>query len=608
MLFATCALTGGAARAEAPLVTAVYPLGVRFDLSNGRLLDPSDVDVVRGASMLERVDRPLVFRALKDEVVAFEVLVFGAGGTRKVSVVGLDPAIRAQVFFLRGIRVDKPSQATNAHTLGRGVYPDALIPTSTIAVPELPAVTMMLVDLFVTKAAKGGVHRGALAIEGATPIPIAIDVLDRSMPDRDVAKIEAVNFGSLLALEKRHPERYREWLQLAHAHHLTIEVMRIVPSFKLDGVVDWNRWASRVQPYVEGSAFTSSAGYVGPRAGRPITRLVTPLAEWWPMQPSEDGLMPSNEVRWTSALRQLEEVLLVRGWLSRDPGTEWIIFINGLDEPKTDAKLRALKAYGELIDRAKLIDRKHFTVRADGVFGARVPGWSDEKKLESLAHAVDLFNLHGATDTAPIGLLREHGSRAMFYASLSGGEPAIPPIFLDATVLGARAWGWIVVRYGLDGAMNWEIDLTEGCVENPRCSEGGALNLDALLVYRGHEVGRAQFEPIPSLRLKMLRQSAQDALLWSLVQEKDPKAARRFAEEVIPRALGDGVLANERGLWPRDPRKYEAIREAMLDRLVSEGRDRPDVRMAVWAVVLSSIAGIGIARWANVHARARRRR
>jgi hypothetical protein len=128
------------------------------------------------------------------------------------------------------------------------------------------------------------------------------------------------------------------------------------------------------------------------------------------------------------------------------------------------------------------------------------------------------------------------------------------------------------VRYGLEGMLNWEVDFAAGCVRNPNCAPGG-MNLDATLIYRGHELGEGFDRPLPSIRLKMLRRGAQDAALWARLAEIDPDTARQIAEVMVPRALGDDIPNEGFGAWPQDPVTYERARAAMLDRIV--GVDQP---------------------------------
>ncbi|MCK6550161.1 DUF4091 domain-containing protein, partial [Myxococcota bacterium] len=552
---------------------------------------------------------PLHLRAARDEVLAFQVVLeprtgspalprtVQAGLTSFTYTTGGPAPIRATLHREVAIPVTEPSDTPNIHSLGVAAYPDVLVPTSTITIPPRPALAVLWIDLFVPRTAAAGRATAELVIEGATPIAIEIDILELTLPERDVAGLGAVNFGSLLSLEKRDPARFLAWMQLAHAHHFTIELMRPRPELDPTGVILWQRWAARVGPFVDGSAFSATSSYDGPRADRPITRFVLPLAEHWPSRPRDDGYLPSDAALWSRALAEWEQLARGNGWIGRPGATEWILFINALDEPKTPEKLRALADYRALIDAAKLEDRDHVQFRVDGVLGARIEGWPDARKVSELAGVVDLWNLHGATDTAPLGLLTspergERPRRAMFYASSSGGEPAIPPLVVDAPIAGARTWAWLVARYGLAGAMNWEVDVAAGCVERPRCTDAKVLNLDATLIYRGHEVGRATDEPIPSMRLKALRRGAQDVALLELLRAEEPDAAAAIAARVVPKALGDGLPRTGLGTWPRDARSFVTVREEVIDRLLGvmivEKRPNAALRAALVAIVFGS--------------------
>jgi hypothetical protein len=539
------------------------PEGVRIDLERGVVIDGAEGDAPMTSPR---------FRAAKDEVIAFQARLTGEPGAYRVRAPEL-AGLHVDVFIERGVRVTTRSKSDQVHSLGPAVYPDILIPSSTVTVPPAPAVAMLWIDVYVPRDAKTGAVTGALIVENErtrASLTIEIEVTAEVLPERDVAGLGAVNFGSLLEREKRDPQLLLRWMQLAHAHHLTIELMRPVP--KIGETIDWQGWAQRIAAYVDGSAFTPELGYVGPRAGQPITRFVAPLCEWWPVKPRDDGFLPSDPAAWSRALAEWEQLAIARGWFSHPRATQWIIFINSLDEPKTAEKLEAIAAYAPLIEAAHLQDRDRVWFRVDGVLGARIADWPDSRKLAELAPVVDVWNLHGATDTAPI--LANSGERFMFYASNSGGEPAIPPLAVDSAIAGARAWAWIVERYHLAGALNWEVDLRAGCLADPLCSEGRALNLDALLIYRGEEVGRTHDEPIASMRLKALRRGAQDVAKLAL---RDAGEREAIARTIVPRALGDDLPKIGLGRWPR---RFHAYDDAL------SGRTMVDLR---W------IAAIGIA-------------
>lgn len=585
---------GGEARAKG---LVVLPEGVRVDLHTGLVLDGLDAEDPVPLDRARKISaRPIRLRAARDEVFAFQVALTGEEQrVARAEITGFEGGIRATLFQERALVVTSPSESSKVFSLGPGHYPDILIPTSTVTIPAPPGLAVLWIDLFVPRETEAGVYNGVLRVEGTEELPIQLEVLRITLPERDVAKLGAVSFGSFLEREKEDPALLRRWMQLAHAHHLSIELMRPTPRVNEAGVIDWDAWATRFAPYLDGSAFAAKAGYIGPRANKPVTRFVAPVAERWPTEPTPDGFLPADGARWSKALGELEQLIVRRGWLEIPDRTEWILFINSLDEPKSPEKLDALMRYEALIQAAKLLERRHFTFRVDGVLGARIQDWPDHRKLRELGGVVDLWNLHGAVDTAPIDLLTDRfekhtDERAIFYASNSGGEPAIPPVVVDSPVVGPRAWGWIVARYGLDGALNWEVDFAPGCVENQRCSPGGFLNLDALLIYRGEEVGQARGEPVASMRLKALRRGAQDAALLALARERSPDRARWIVERMVPRALGDGLYKDGRGMWPRSAQLYHEAREELLS-LLDDGVDR-DVLKAPRVLILCAAAAV----------------
>lgn len=596
----------------------VYPDTIRFDLATGRLLMDPDVVGSDDPDAWRFGTSPLRVAAARDEVVAFQLRVRGEG-VHPVSVEGLDE-LSVSFFAELGIAIDRPTQSGAVRSLGPGLYPDPLIPTSTITAPPAPGIGMVWVDVHVPRDARAGPHRGAFVVGGAR-VDVELTVLDVTMPVEDVARLGTVNFGSLLEKARDDERHFLAWMQMAHAHRVDVEVMRVTPEI-VDGVIQWDDYLERIAPYIEGTAFTARAGYHGPRAGQPVVRWVVPHTDWWPVKRTEAGL-PSDPARWSSTLRAWEQKVSAMGWFGRPNATDWILFVNSLDEPKTVEQLDTMARYEALIDDAELEDRRRIWFRADGNFGPDYGGLSDEEVADRIGGVVDLWNLHGASNTAPIALMAKrraaHGERAIFYASNSGGEPSIPPLVIDAELVGARAWGWLVYRYDLYGALNWEVDYhAGGCVKNPRCSEGGRMNLDANLVYRGEELGRRRHEPIASIRLKTLRRGAQDVAIASLLARQKPTVPQGIARILVPRALGDDLPDTGRGLWSVDAKAYDRARAAMLTQLgggtvIPTSAIRTDGKATLRPKWWSYVYGIGVIAlvalvWWRVSARAMRSR
>lgn len=567
----TLALAASGAANAADLRLAAYPEGVRFDLQDLRLIPAGRPDGPQESEDL-LLPTPLRLRAVRDEVVAFSVLVTGDAGAYPLAfdLSGTSTSTpEVSLLQARGVRIEAPSESDFVYSLGPGLYPGPLVPTRTATVPEAGG-ALLWVDIFVPLGTPAGEYSGALTV-GPSKVPVRLEVLPLDLPRADAARLGTVNFGSLLTRGHEDRAGERAWMQMAHAHGLSVEMLRPTPKVREDGSIDWASWAERVGPYIDGSAFSAAEGYRGPREGLPTTRWVVPLTDWWPDPATKAGL-PSNPERWARTLKAWEDFVAAKGWFDLPEATTWIVFINSLDEPHDPQTIESLAAYAPLLEAAKLDDRRRVLFRVDGNFGQRIQGYDDARMAEVLGPVTDLWNVHGAPWTIPwarlVKLRREQRDRVMAYFSNTSGEPSLPPTVIDAPLVGLRAWGWIVYRYELEGLLNWEIDYWhESCPGNPRCSPGGKMNLEANLIFRAEAYGGPKGVPWASMRLKALRRGAQDAALLALLADKAPDTAGLIAAAAVPHALGDQVPGRGRGAWSFDPRTYARARDAVLDRL-----------------------------------------
>jgi len=581
--------TRPAAADSAPRLTA-YQEGVRFDLRSQRFLPAGRTDGPQSSEAF-LLPTPVRLRAVRDEVVAVQVLVSGAPGTYPLSVVAeaastssVSPEL--SLYQAQPVVITGPSTSDFIHSLGPGTYPGPLKPTTTATISE-QGVALLWLDAFVPLGTPPGGYAWQLKV-GQSSLRLHIEVLPLDLPREDVARLGTVNFGSLIFRDQEQPGLQRRWMQMAHAHGVSVEVLRPTPKVRPDHSIDWQEWAERVGPYIDGSAFSAEAGYRGPREGLPTTRWVLPLTDWWPDEASKDRL-PSKPERWSQALKQWEAFAEAKGWFEHAQATTWIMFINSLDEPHDPETVQSLARYAALLDDAKLKDRSRVLFRVDGNWGQKIEGYDDQRMEEVLGEVTDLWNVHSAPWTIPWSRLqrlrRTDGDRVMAYFSNTSGEPSLPPMVIDAPVIGARAWGWVVARYGLEGLLNWEIDYwAEGCATDPKCSPGGQMNLEANLIFRAEAYGGRPGDAWASIRLKGLRRGAQDAALWSLLRAKDPDVAGQIAQALVPRALGDRVPDVGRGAWSLDPQSYARARNAMLDRLVAKAAPLPIAEVRVDAV------------------------
>jgi hypothetical protein len=552
----THARVGNDPRASATL--RVVSDGVRLDLKTGVPIDPG-------------TDRPpsTHVRAVRDEVLSWQLVVRAQPGEYPISV--KSDALDVRLFREVPIEVKESSRSSRVRSLGTGVYPDPLIETSTISMAPGQTFAVLWIDLWVPRQAQVGLHDVEIQVARLGKVSFRVDVLGRSLPERDVARLGAVNFGSILARKDNQPEAFRRILQLFHAHGVTVELMRWRPAIDAAGVIQWTEWREEIRPYLSGELFTPRRGYRGPWEGVEPSRMLIPLTDWWP-DPAKDRY-PSNPERWQAALRQWENTVKQVGGFDK---TLWFLFVNSLDEPKTEGDLKSLRSYETLIDRAGLERRSRVWFRVDGPFGARRLGWSSDQVATYLDPVVDLWNLHGASDTLDWPTLplykRTHGGKWMVYASGTSGEPTVPPVVLDAPLAGARTWGWLVAKHRLEGMINWEVEGdTARCLLREACEDWNGLNLDDTLFYAGNVLPELGEDVAPSIRLKMLRRGAQDAALLAMLEVERPELRHRLLETLLPDTSDSRAWRQRLGTWPRSTEAYDRARAFMVDILAREG-------------------------------------
>jgi hypothetical protein len=195
--------------------------------------------------------------------------------------------------------------------LGGGHPETVQLPASDNAVPGQKCQAVW-VDLYVPGAALAGTYRGKIHIHaGELSEPIALDlkleVLPIALPDEVHWTMELNRYNSPLQwldidLEQD-PERGKRLLhdcyRLAQAHRQTLTALPYRHSGKVDsapeyvpelagegtgvGIADWSRFDEYMGPLLDGSAFSTEQGYVGPRCGQPVTHFFLPFHEAWPV-------------------------------------------------------------------------------------------------------------------------------------------------------------------------------------------------------------------------------------------------------------------------------------------------------------------------------------
>ena len=547
----------------------------------------------------------------QNEVVAFQLQIESETPLRHVSVEISDlrgPApFRSpdcvRLFKEWYVEVKQASQegasAAGFDCLGLGWYPDALIPLDarvnaafgmpfdlpdrTNAVPD-QKVQGIWVDVFIAPDQAPGTYEGAIQVTAQAEVKtvqeslhLRLEVFPFALPQENHLGISLNDYGSI---SPRRMSREKLWAfyQLCHAHRCVLDVLYNAPKATGAGDalrLDWMEYDAAFGPLFDGRAFTAARGYRGPGEGVPVPRFYLPFETsggWaWPLPPEGIETAP-YETAVKEALREFERHFLEQGWTR----TKLMMFYNRYDE---SGRVKEISYLAQLLREAGLREPGRFLYRVDGGPPAVVRG-------VGLEH-VGIWCINGNVRYTHVAEQREiirHGGQIWVYSSNSAREPCIGAPYLDTEALALRTWGWIPWKYrdSVSTMCEWGTfyhgNLKRWRDPSLAAALGGkqVLNGDALLIYPGEFVGVDQ--PIPSIRLKVLRRGSQDyEYLWLLAQRTgDVQAGDDLLAGVLFRAMHEALkpgqdywTPGERDSRSHDPEQWDATRRRLAERIMA---------------------------------------
>ena len=425
--------------------------------------------------------------------------------------------------------------------------PDALIPLKLPYRSHLPSADNRVpgqtsqgfwVDIWVSKDTPPGNY--TLQVQLASlgqivPLALHLRVLSFEVPEEDAVVIDHNSYGaSWLAdqyphLAKRLGERFfdsAEYFHLLHAYHRIFyehhgilhqlgygHAGKVSPEFAptLEGkgkdrhIVDWALFDRHYAPLLDGSAFQNMH-----RPARPIPYVYLPINPEWPAS-FENWGEPGYEREFVNVVSAMERHFRAKGWVN----TRFEMFFNhkkrykGFSWDGDEARFPSDYAYFR--EYARLL---HESVPSDSpvkfVFRADV-SWTMERQWHELAGIVNFWVCGGGMFSwyaDQLNGLKERGDTLWTY----GGTPAVmePSSHISLDVL--RTW-----IQGSQGFVRW---LTTAPGPDPWFQFDGGTET---LVYPGDRFSLA--EPIPSIRLKLERNTLQDLAVLNALASRESVAA-----------------------------------------------------------------------------------
>lgn len=592
-----------------PRVWFIHDL-VKIDPRSGAAREAGDLYLSRQPAgyqekngVWDAKDKTIRLRGLRDEVVAFQVVVESDKplAVDSISVAGLKgPGL--SLFREWFLKVTEPSwnKARQVMSFGPGYYPCQLIPMGDPDLKEefawpvrLPCPSNKIdgqkalvfwADIYIPDTLSPGLHKGKVMVTiNGRPRQFSLELIvgGNRMP--------AVNHSGFIGTTRsiryyyvNKPELVQEINFLFHSHRLDMDPYTWYP--ETEGLGDslkviWDRrtpnlekdalgntdFIHDVAPYFKPEAYTEKNGYRGPAKNAAPSWITLPLQVGWFKR---KGVDYGDSLYWPSfkaACRRIHDKFNELGITQKR-----MVFINKGDEPKDLetlnlgrdhglALLECKKAFGmEYFNRLDIGGISHWGMHHFG------KGWDIDSFYDYLKDAFQIMNLNPGNGEYylkkyPFPEFRKnHPWQFWIYESNTSGEPGIGNVMLDCEAVGTVNWPWIMYRYRIDGGMFWEaldgIYSGDSVWLKPLFSKQdfAITNGDGAALYEGSFVFRKP-KMVPSIRLKLNRRGNQDYEYLYLLNllRGDSLASDSVARALIPAAQWESEIIFERDDWKK---------------------------------------------------------
>ncbi len=512
------------------------------------------------------------------------------------------------------VPISKAPRQGVRYPLKAGWYPDALVPFSAIkhgAPFNIPGEDFysidkegnpdmklneqtnqaVWIDVYIPNNTPSGMYEGYLTVtaenEQEYKIKLQVDVFNFMLPDEFHTTWEFMEYGRVA----KGPEDVElKTYQMTKQHRITLSSTGVMPDTVGQGydvTFDWKRFDKRWGKYFDGSAFVK-----GPGKGQPATHMLLPFdalvsrpdkeKKWWgkswpfplPGDSTDQKFSTEYDKAFSSKLFEFEEHFNKKGWTN----TKMLFWPEGVDEPQPNVgeagrkSLKMAKHYGQLLENSETERIKYRVDIGGGLYSSiDIDGDGeidpDSKEIINyLKDVVDVWNCSGKWIKPEHLNMRKEESRWTDVWFYNGYPPATGTMMVNGESLGFRTWQWMVWKYKLSGACDWEFGWPQGTNVFREMIVNDSIGypyLRNMYIFPGEQIG-LKGEPLPSIRLKMIRRSIQDyEYLWLLTNRKkdEGKAADKVVEKVLKRGLREAVpfwpeLKDNPNNWSHRPEEW----------------------------------------------------
>jgi hypothetical protein len=509
-------------------------------------------------------------------------------------------------FFLEwAVQVKTPSTGYPKASLGKGWYPDALIPfryiqddssavrwrwTYPLWLPdfnnriESQKSMIVWIDQYVPfnkEEAMPGLYSSKISvtINGQTQsIPVDLTVWNFAIPNENKFKASLQHEGFLRSMSEG-----EELIlyQLFKRNRIALLDPTYDPESKLskDGAItiNWQSFDNRLGKYFSGKAFTSDYGYIyGPGYGEPIETFVLPFDVYgkhdtrgWPDIGKPDvERNPSNRAIYIDCIKKVRDHFAS----IIDPDkTDITVYLNGLDESYFPEAWSRMVYYGDLFHQ--YYPEARF----------RIDGGYSEEALQIVKNSINSWASHTIEyDHDTKGKYQDMGIKVWLYGPMLYESKVNSWVgsstFIDLPLVNDRAISWACWKYNTYSWLSWGAgagwingwydpeswkDASKATSETESEFTYKKLNGNALLVYAPGVIPDVN-GPCPTVRLKTMRDGVQEYEYMRLLSETDRNRSRvdSVVNTIIKQPFGPKSIGNL-DVWNFDAVKWDEARIAI---------------------------------------------
>ncbi|HUQ65372.1 MAG TPA: hypothetical protein VM101_04425 [Flavitalea sp.] len=550
-------------------------------------------------------------KAARGEYISFQLVVTNKSSAplKQVKVnlpsfgkSGKQLGIAPELFLVWSSEIKTPSTGYPTASLGKGWYPEALIPfkyiqddssqvhgrwTYPLWIPDFnnrienQRSMIVWVDQYVPykeEEATPGVYSSSITVSiGKTTrkIPVKLNVWNFALPNENRLKASLQEEGFLSSMSE---EDELEMYQLFKRNRVGLMDPTYQPILKVSAdkkvSIDWKSFDKRLKKYFTGEAFTAAKGYeYGPGYGEPLETFILPFdvygkhhTKGWPDTGTPDvERKPENIGIYENTVRAVRSHLKP---LVDTQKTELYVYLNGLDESYDRFAQERMVYYGNLFH--KIYPEIKF--RIDGAY--------DDQAMEFLHNSIDAwgshtinYNLDKVKKYQKLGLRDWLYGPMLYEGKVNSWVGSLT--FTDLPLVNERAISWSCWKYGTYSWISWGAGVNgKGGWYDPETwkdqYKGGAdsdpeftykkINGSALYVYSGGIIPNVS-GACPSIRLKNLRNGVQEYEMMRLLKKLDGNDSRvnEIVNGVIKEPFGDKSIGNL-DIWNYDASVWDESR------------------------------------------------